>query len=56
MLFGALALLWILQGRVLGLPWADLIRGELAGIMPWALLAPIVLFFGRRVRIELPAP
>lgn len=51
-LFGALALLWILHGRVLEVPWPELIRGELAGIMPWVLLAPMVLSFGRRVRIE----
>ncbi|MBI5444106.1 MAG: histidine kinase, partial [Deltaproteobacteria bacterium] len=50
--FGGLALLWILQGRMLHLPWPELIRGELAGIMPWAFLAPIVLSSSRRVRIE----
>lgn len=54
LLFGALALLWILHGRMLGLPWAEVIRGELAGIMPWVLLAPLVLSFGRRVRAGRP--
>jgi two-component sensor histidine kinase len=50
LVFGGLAVLWILQGRLLNLPWPELIRGELAGIMPWAFLAPIVLFWGRLVR------
>ncbi len=50
--FGGLALVWILQGRLLNLAWLDLIRGELAGIMPWAFLAPLVLFLSSRVRIE----
>jgi hypothetical protein len=53
-LFGGLALLWILHGRVLGVPWPELVRGELAGLMPWVLLAPLVLSFGRRVRIQRP--
>lgn len=49
--FGMLGLLWILQGRMVKLPWPDLIKGELGGIMPWAFLAPLVLAMGRRVRI-----
>ncbi|HEY3383106.1 MAG TPA: histidine kinase [Vicinamibacterales bacterium] len=52
LVFGGLALLWILQGRGLGGAWPDLIWGELVGIMPWAFLAPIVLAMDRRVRIE----
>jgi sensor histidine kinase YesM len=50
--FGGLALVWVLQGRLLNLAWPDLIRSELAGIMPWAFLAPLVLFLSSRVRIE----
>ncbi len=52
LVFGGLAVLWILQGRVLDLPWSDLIRGELTGILPWAFLAPIVLSIGRRFPID----
>lgn len=52
LVFGGLALVWILQGRLMNLPWPDLIRGELGGIMPWAFLAPLVLSLGERVRID----
>lgn len=52
LVFGVLSLLWILQGRVNKLPWQDLIRGVLGGLMPWAFLAPIVLSFFRRFRLE----
>ena len=52
LVFGGLALLWIVQGRLSGQPWSDLIRGELGGLLPWAFLAPIVLSIGRRVRID----
>jgi len=51
LIFGGLGFLWILQGRMVKLPWPLLIKGELGGIMPWAFLAPIVLAMGRRVRI-----
>ncbi len=54
--FGGLATLWIIQGRALGYPWSDLVRGELAGIMPWAFLAPIVFWWGRLVRIDRLGP
>ena len=52
LVFGGLGLLWIVQGRLAGQPWSDLIRGELGGLMPWAFLAPIVLRIGERVRID----
>ena len=52
LVFGGLALLWVLQGRVWGQPWSDLIRGELGGALPWAFLAPIVLSLGKRFRID----
>jgi hypothetical protein len=54
--FGGLALLWIIQGRVLNLPWSDLIRGELGGILIWIVLAPVVLSLGRRFRIDRMSP
>lgn len=50
LVLGALGLLWILQGRVAGLPWGSLIRGEVAGIGPWILLAPLVPALSARVR------
>jgi sensor histidine kinase YesM len=33
-------------------PWPDVIRGELAGIMPWAFVAPIILAMSRWARID----
>lgn len=50
--FGGMGLMWILQGRVFDLAWPAVIRGELAGVMPWAFLAPIVLYWGARFRID----
>lgn len=56
LVFGGLALLWIVQGRLSGQPWPDLIRGELGGLLPWAFLAPIVLSLGERFRIDRLGP
>jgi signal transduction histidine kinase len=50
LVFGSLALAWILQGRLVGLPWQDLIRTEVGGLMPWAFLAPMVLSLDRRIQ------
>ncbi len=44
--------MWVLQGRLYGQPWPDLILVELGVLMPWAFLAPLVLSWGRRVRID----
>ena len=51
-IFGGLALLWILQGRVLNVAWSKLIWSELAGTLPWAFLAPIVIYVSRRIQIS----
>ncbi len=50
LVFGSLAFAWILQGRLVGLPWQDLIRTEVGGLMPWAFLAPMVLSLDRRIQ------
>ena len=50
LVFGSLALAWILQGRLAGQPWRDLVLMELGGLLPWAFLAPLVVSFNRRVR------
>lgn len=34
MVFGSLALPWILQGRLMGQPWRDLMWTEMGGLMP----------------------
>ncbi len=54
LVFGCLALAWILQGRLAGLPWQDLIRTEVGGLMPWAFLAPMVLALNRRIQRARP--
>ncbi len=54
LVFGSLALAWILQGRLMGMPWLDLIRNEVGGLMPWAFLAPLVLSWDRRIRSARP--
>ena len=50
LVFGSLALAWILQGRLAGQPWRDLVLMELGGLLPWAFLAPLVLSFNRRIQ------
>lgn len=52
LVFGGLALMWVLQGRLGGGTWEEVVRAEVAGLMPWAFLAPIVLAGNRRIRIE----
>lgn len=54
LVFGGLALMWILQGRLAGLSWQDLIRTEVGGLMPWAFLTPLVLSINRRIRRARP--
>jgi signal transduction histidine kinase len=50
LVFGSLALSWILQGLLAGLPWQKLVVTEVGGLMPWAFLAPMVLALDRRIR------
>ncbi|MCX6543108.1 MAG: histidine kinase [Acidobacteria bacterium] len=48
--FGSLALAWILQGLLAGLPWQKLVLTEVGGLMPWAFLTPMVLALDRRIQ------
>ena len=50
LVFGGLALAWILQGLLAGLPWQKLVLTEVGGLMPWAFLAPMVLALDRRIQ------
>jgi signal transduction histidine kinase len=50
LVFGSLALAWILQGLLAGLPWQKLVLTEVGGLMPWAFLAPMVLAIDRRIQ------
>ena len=52
LVFGGLALAWILQGLLAGLPWQKLALTELGGLMPWAFLAPAVLALDRRIQCK----
>lgn len=54
LVFGGLALMWIIQGRLGGQPWRDLVLMELGGLLPWAFLAPMVLFLNRRIQRARP--
>ena len=51
LVFGGLGLMWVLEGRLYGQHWDELILAELGVLMPWAFLAPLVLSWGRRVQI-----
>ncbi len=50
LVFGSLALAWILQGWLAGMPWQNLVLNEVGGLMPWAFLAPMVLSLDRRIQ------
>jgi two-component system LytT family sensor kinase len=50
LVFGSLALAWILQGLLAGMPWQKLVLTEVGGLMPWAFLAPMVLALDRRIQ------
>ncbi len=50
LVFGGLALAWILQGLLAGLPWQKLVLTEVGGLMPWAFLTPMVLALDRRIQ------
>jgi len=50
LVFGSLALAWILQGLLAGLPWQKLVVTEVGGLMPWAFLTPMVLALDRRIQ------
>lgn len=52
LVFGGLGLMWMIEARLAGREWPDLVLLELGVLMPWAFLAPLVLAWGRRVRIE----
>jgi two-component system, LytTR family, sensor kinase len=48
--FTSLASVWILQGWLTGQPLSDLMWTEMGGLLPWAFLAPMVLFLDRRIQ------
>jgi two-component system LytT family sensor kinase len=50
LVFLSLALAWVLQGLLAGLPWQKLVVNEVGGLMPWAFLTPMVLALDRRIR------
>jgi two-component sensor histidine kinase len=50
LVFASLALAWILQGLLAGLPWQKLVLTELGGLMPWAFLTPMILALDRRIQ------
>ncbi len=54
LIFGGLALLWVLQGLMAGASWRDMVRAEVGGLLPWAFLAPWVLALNRRIRAAKP--
>lgn len=52
LVFGSLALFWVLAGRLAGRPWSVMVLAEFGGLLPWAFLARIVLERSRRARVE----
>jgi LytS/YehU family sensor histidine kinase len=48
--------MWVLQGRLAGASWQDMVRSEFGGLIPWAFLAPAVLALNRRLRAGPPGP
>ncbi len=54
LVFGGMALTWVLAGVNGGLPLKDLAVNEAAALLPWAFLAPLVMEYARRVRRTRP--
>lgn len=54
LVFGGLALMWMLQVRLAGASWSDAVLAEFGGLMPWAFLAPWVIALNRRIRLGRP--
>jgi two-component system, LytTR family, sensor kinase len=54
LVFGCLAIPWILQGRLAGMSWHNLLLNEVGGLMPWAFLAPMVLSINSRIQRARP--
>lgn len=54
LVFGGLAVPWILQGLLAGMPWRKLVLNEAGGLLPWAFLAPLVFAIVRRIKRERP--
>ncbi len=52
--FGGLALMWTLHGMMAGTAWPDMVRAEFGGLLPWAFLAPLVLWWDRRIALARP--
>lgn len=52
LVFGGLGLMWVIQGLLYGQRWPELVRVELGTLMPWAFLAPLVIAWGKRTRID----
>jgi hypothetical protein len=50
LVFAGVAAPWVFQVRLGGASWAEAVRMELGGAMPWAFLAPLVLSLDRRIR------
>ncbi len=50
LVFAGIASPWMFQVRLAGQSWAEAIRLELGGALPWAFLAPLVLSLDRRIR------
>lgn len=50
LVFGTLALMWMLQVRLAGASWSEAVFTEFGGLMPWAFLAPWVIALNRRIR------
>jgi hypothetical protein len=54
LVFGGIAVPWILQGLLADIPWQKLVVNEAGGLLPWAFLAPLVFAIIRRVKRERP--
>jgi len=50
LVFGGLAFMWTIELRLSGNSWADAVRAEFGGLLPWAFLAPWVIALDRRIR------
>jgi len=54
LVFGGMAVPWVLQGQLAGMPLRKLLVNEVGGLLPWAFLAPLVFAIVRRIKRERP--
>ena len=54
LVFGGMALTWVLMGLLSGAPWRPIVLAEVGGLLPFVFLAPLVLAIAQRIKRSRP--